>query len=116
MEDFCIRLAGIPVRVRCRYVENRVFLQGYFTEEAPLFTIEPSIEDLEKIQRDINLLEKGENRRKEVFRGTSCAAGAWFCPEHGWIRLYFYRTKRGGKKYSCPIVAESVRRSGADDQ
>ena len=67
MEDFCIRLAGIPVRVRCRHVENRVFLQDYFTEEAPLFTIEPSIEDLEKIQRDINLLEKGENRRKEVF-------------------------------------------------
>lgn len=67
MEDFCIRLAGIPVRIRCRYLENRVFLQDYWTEEAPLFTVEPTAEDLEKIQRDINLLEKGTNRRKEVF-------------------------------------------------
>ena len=47
MEDFCVELAGVPLRIVCRYTENRDFFRDYLTDSPPLFTISPTDADLE---------------------------------------------------------------------
>lgn len=46
MTEFTIKLAGIPVLVRCRQEGNRAFFREYLTQESPRFTLEPGEEDL----------------------------------------------------------------------
>jgi hypothetical protein len=46
MTEFCVKLAGVPCRLRTIYPEQRRFLQDYLCEEEPRFTIEMSREDL----------------------------------------------------------------------
>ena len=47
MEDFCVELAGVPLRMICRHPENREFFKDYLTDEPPLFTLSPTDKDLE---------------------------------------------------------------------
>ncbi len=47
MEDFCVELAGVPLRIVCRYTENRDFFRDYLTDSPPLLTISPTNADLE---------------------------------------------------------------------
>lgn len=54
MEEFVIELAGVPVRIRCRFQENRGFFQEYLSDKEPLFTVEPSRDDLLKMQADFD--------------------------------------------------------------
>ena len=46
---FTVTLAGIPVRIVCRHEVNRAFLEDYLTSEAPLFSVEPTKADLDRI-------------------------------------------------------------------
>ena len=54
MEKFTIEIAGIPVLIRCRYSVNRDFLRDYLSEKGPVCTIEPSAEDLVRMQSDFD--------------------------------------------------------------
>jgi hypothetical protein len=47
VEDFCVELAGVPLRIVCRYTENRDFFRDYLTDSPPLLTISPTNADLE---------------------------------------------------------------------
>ena len=60
MEDFVVELAGIPCRIKCTYPENRAFLKDYLSDRPPLFTVDPSEEDLVKMQRDFDLMNEAE--------------------------------------------------------
>ena len=60
---FIVELAGIPIEIRCSYDENRVFLQDYLTEKAPLFTVDPSDADLEQIRRGFDQIALAEGRK-----------------------------------------------------
>ena len=66
-----IELAGIPAELRCRYPENERFLQDYASNRAPLFTICPTEEDLERIQADFERMDAAEgipiHRRGDKF-------------------------------------------------
>jgi len=60
MEDFNIELAGIPLNVRCKYKENRLFFNNYFTKKEPTFTIQPDDAAIKCVQDDFDLLNKTE--------------------------------------------------------
>ena len=72
---FVIKLAGIPIEVRCRYEENREFLRDYILDAGavlePLFSVEPAEEDLQKIQDGFSKMDKAAGlmtyRRKESY-------------------------------------------------
>lgn len=71
MEDFCVALAGVPVRVRCRFEGNKAFLADYATDREPLFTVEPTEDDLLRMQADFDRMDEAEgipkHRRTEEF-------------------------------------------------
>ena len=71
MEDFCIELAGVPVRVKCRFKGNKVFLKDYWTEKEPLFTIAPSPDDLIRMNDDFDRMDEADglskHRRSDAF-------------------------------------------------
>ncbi|MBQ1770950.1 MAG: hypothetical protein II000_03245 [Clostridia bacterium] len=51
-----IEIAEVPFEVRCRFADNRSFFRDYQTEKAPLFVIEATDEDLEKMELEARLL------------------------------------------------------------
>ena len=71
MEDFRIELAGVPIRVKCQFRENRTFFQDYLTEKDALLTINPSADDLAQMQADFDRMDEAEDvpkhRRAETF-------------------------------------------------
>lgn len=71
METFCIELAGVPVRIYCRYAENRAFLRAYLTDKAPAFTVAPSEDDLRRMQESFDGMDEAEgipkHRRTDSF-------------------------------------------------
>lgn len=60
MEDFVVELAGIPCRIKCRFSQNRVFLNDYMSGADPLFEAEPSEDDLRRMQQAFDLMNKAE--------------------------------------------------------
>ncbi len=48
--DFTAELAAVPVRIRCRFEQNRAFLRDYLSEREPVFSVEPTEEDLARIR------------------------------------------------------------------
>lgn len=65
MEDFTIELAGIPVRIRCKYKTNKDFFEGYFSDKEPLFTVEkPSLDQLKEAQADFDRIAEAEGEPK----------------------------------------------------
>ena len=71
MEGFCVALAGVPVRIRCRFEGNKAFLSDYVTDGEPLFTVEPTEDDLLRMQADFDRMDEAEgiprHRRTEEF-------------------------------------------------
>ena len=47
---FCVKLADVPLQIRCRYAENQQLMRDWWTEEPPLFTVEAAQADLEYSQ------------------------------------------------------------------
>ena len=64
MEDFCIELAGVPLRVRCKYKENKSFFEGYFTTKEPAFSVEPDEKNIADVQTDFDILNESEGNPK----------------------------------------------------
>ena len=64
MESFNIELAGIPLNVKCKYEENKAFFIGYYTDKAPLFTVEANEETLESVQNDFDVLNESDGNPK----------------------------------------------------
>jgi hypothetical protein len=60
--DFRVKLAEVPIGIRCRYDINRRFLKDYLTDEKPLFCVEPTDEDLERARADYDALDRMEDR------------------------------------------------------
>ncbi len=60
LEDFNVELAGIPVRIQCRYGSNRDFFKGYETDKEPFFTVAPSAGDIEDIRERFKKLDEAE--------------------------------------------------------
>ncbi len=60
IEELRISLAGVPIGIRCKYRENRIFLRDYETDEEPLFTIEPCKEDLRQSKADFDRMDREE--------------------------------------------------------
>ena len=63
MEDFVVELAETPVRIRCRFEENRRFLRDYLSDKEPLFTVEPTADDLARMQTDVDQMDRTNGRR-----------------------------------------------------
>ena len=61
-KDFLVEIAGVPMEIRCKYAKNKAFFSDYFTDKAPLFSIEPQIEDLDRIRRSFDRTAAAENR------------------------------------------------------
>ena len=60
MEDFSIELAGVPVRIRCRFAENRRFFRDYLTDKAALFAVDPSPDDLKQMQAEFDRMDESD--------------------------------------------------------
>lgn len=60
MERFTIEIAKTPAEIVCRYEENRAFLRDYLTDKAPLFTIEPTDDDLRRMQAEFDRMAEAE--------------------------------------------------------
>lgn len=71
MEEFRVKLADVPIGIRCRYEVNKRFLKEYLTDEEPLFCVEPTDEDLERARADYQALDQMDGRtdvlRSEIF-------------------------------------------------
>lgn len=71
MEDFVVELAETPVRIRCWFEANRLFLQDYVSDKEPLFTVEPTADDLARTQADFYQMDRANglppHRRPESF-------------------------------------------------
>ncbi len=69
--DFRIKLAEVPIGIRCRYEVNRRFLDEYLTDEEPLFCVEPTDADLEQARADYDAIDRMDRRtdflRSEIF-------------------------------------------------
>ncbi len=52
MFDFSIKIAGVPVAVRCRYPATYDYLLPYRTTEAGVFAIAPTDADLERMREE----------------------------------------------------------------
>ena len=63
-----IEIAGVPVMIRCRYRQNREFFHDYYSEGEPRFTVEPTAEDMDRIQADFDRLDDAAGIPKR--RGT----------------------------------------------
>lgn len=50
---FAVSLAGVPLRISCRYAENKAFLRDYLTDSAPVFSIGPTEDDLARIRQGL---------------------------------------------------------------
>lgn len=66
MYEFTIELAGIPIRIRCRYEENRKFFREYLSEKKPLVEVEAQDADLRRIQEKNDALSRAEGSGKEI--------------------------------------------------
>ena len=64
MEDFNIELAGIPLRIICKYKENREFFDGYYTDKTPKFVIEPTEDFIRGVQVDFDHLNDTEGHAR----------------------------------------------------
>ena len=62
---FAVSLADVPIRISCRHEENRAFLRDYLTDRDPMFTIEPTEDDLARIQRGLDRIADAEGNRRE---------------------------------------------------
>ena len=60
--DFRVKLADVPIGIRCRYEVNRQFLKEYLTDEEPLFCVEPTDADLERARADYDATDRLEGR------------------------------------------------------
>ena len=57
---FTIEIADIPAEIRCIHEANRTFFTNYLSDRTPMFSIEASAEDLEKMQQKMDLLADHE--------------------------------------------------------
>lgn len=56
ISPFTVEIAGIPAEIRCTFPENKRFFEGYFTDKEPLITVEPTHDDWEQMQKEIDVV------------------------------------------------------------
>ena len=59
-EDFNIELAGVPARIRCEHAETKAFLKDYLSDREPLFTVEPTAADLDRMQTELDRMAEAD--------------------------------------------------------
>jgi len=60
--EFRVRLADVPIGIRCVHRENKSFLSEYLTDKEPLFSIEPKPKDVMRAQTEFERLDLAEGR------------------------------------------------------
>lgn len=66
MTEFKVELADVPIGIRCRHEVNKTFLRKYLTEKTPLFSIEPTDDDLRRSQEEFEILDETSGREKII--------------------------------------------------
>ena len=74
-----IKIADVPVMIRCKYPENVDFFRDYWTDAQELFAIEPKPADLEQTQKDFERMDEADGlpkyrRPKEFLENTAIHA------------------------------------------
>ena len=48
---FTVEIAGVPAEICCRYPETKTYMEDFLSEKEPCFTVRPSEEDFETLQK-----------------------------------------------------------------
>ena len=64
---FTVKIAGVPIGIRCRYASNERFFGDYLSDETPHFTVEPAEEDLIRIKASFDRTAEAEGREKTAY-------------------------------------------------
>lgn len=67
MAEFVIEIAGVPVGVRSRFDETRDFLSDYLSDREPLLSVEPTEEDLGRIQRSFDRMADADGLPRRAY-------------------------------------------------
>ena len=59
-----IELARVPLEIRCRYPANERFFADYLTDKPPLFTVEPTDDDLDRMLQELRRTDEAEGVRR----------------------------------------------------
>ncbi len=68
---FSVKIAGVPVEIRCQQERNREFFKEYLSEESPFFSVEPVLYDLEQAEQSLKETAIKEGK-------TNTRVPAWF--------------------------------------
>ena len=60
MISFNIEIAGVAAEIRCRFEENKAFLQDYISDKEAQFTIEPADADLRSMQQEFDRMAEND--------------------------------------------------------
>ena len=102
--SFTVGLAGVPIGIRCVYKSNERFFEGYYTDKAPVITVEPGEEDLVRIEGSIVRSALAEGR-EPVISGAfteNCALHdliAEALPAHGVLLMHGSALALDGEAY-----------------
>lgn len=66
-EDFNIELADVPARIRCEHTETKAFLRDYFSDREPLFTVEPTAADLDRMKSEFDRMAEADGLPKRAY-------------------------------------------------
>ncbi len=64
---FTVKIAGVPIGIRCSYARNERFFADYLSDETPRFTVEPGEEDLLRIKESFDRTAEAEGREKTAY-------------------------------------------------
>ncbi len=105
MFDFSIKIAGVPVAVRCRYQATYDFLLPYRTTEAGVFTVAPTDADLERMREEQERTDAAEGApgrrysRQFLERSAIHALLAERLVEHGVLLMHGSALCMDGQAY-----------------
>lgn len=75
-ESFIVKLAGLPIGIRCKGSFSTVFFKDYVTDEEPLFTVEPTEDDVKRVYENSVLTAEKEGRDPSVIGYWTAESGA----------------------------------------
>lgn len=65
--SFSVKIAGVPIAIRCRHTQNRAFFAGWETDEEPFFSVEPQESDFNSIRASLEKLDRRDGREVRAY-------------------------------------------------
>lgn len=59
---FVVKIADVPIELRCRYAANKSFFADYLSDDEPIAAVEPKDEDLDRIRTSFHAAAEAEGR------------------------------------------------------